>query len=47
MKENLSLKWMRFFNRWLPVVFTLNDVGENVHVSERDNLFFQIVANLP
>ena len=39
MEAKFSLKWVRFFTRCLPIAFTLNDVGQNVHVSRHENLF--------
>ena len=38
MEANLSLKWVHFITRCLPIAFTLKDVGQNVHVSEREIL---------
>ena len=39
MEAKSSSQMGTFFTRCLPIAFTLNDVGQNVHVSELENLF--------
>ena len=39
MEAKSSSQMGAFFTRCLPIAFTLNNVGQNIHVSEREKLF--------
>ena len=39
MEAKFSYQMIAFLNRYLPIAFALRDVGQNVHVSEREYTF--------